>query len=212
MQVHVHCMLPLQPNLHRRLFLLRVEVNTISPPYTCPIDNYLTMFHLLLHEHNNLLNYLVNSTEEFAAILVQVKSMFDSGQFPHGKLLWLSQFQGHFNLNSPIIDVWGNDDLFLSRLQPVLPSTYSGKCSSGSCPAPLNQYTSQNISCSEINTPPPGFLQSSLDKWMSTECMLSQCGSTIYGPLQPGSPHFFLAMLLFKAICARTPSFSTCCC
>ena len=45
--------------------------------------------------------------------------------------------------------------------------------------------------CSDVNASPPAFLQASIEEWMSTDRINSQCGSTIIGPLQPGSPHFF---------------------
>ena len=114
---------------------------------TCPIDNYLTLFYLLMNDYKNFFNELLASPEIFAATLVQVKSLFDKKHFEHGKILWLHQFQGRFNLNAPIIDTWGNeDDLFFSQLQPVLCSKYSGKCSSAACPAPYKEYVSYNIS------------------------------------------------------------------
>ena len=114
---------------------------------TCPIDNYLTLFHLLMHDYKNFFNYLLASPEVFAATLVQVKLLFDMKHFEQGKILWLHQFQGWFNLNAPIIDTWGNeDDLFFSQLQPVLCSKYSGKCSSAACPIPFKEYVSHNIS------------------------------------------------------------------
>ena len=110
---------------------------------TCPIDNYLTLFYLLMHDYKNFFNELLASPEIFAATHVQVKSLFDMKHFEHGKILWLHQFQGRFNLNAPIIDTWGNeDDLFFSQLQPVLCSKYSGKCSSAACPAPYKEYVS----------------------------------------------------------------------
>jgi hypothetical protein len=110
---------------------------------TCPIDNYLTLLYLLMHDYKNFFNELLASPEIFAATLVQVKSLFDMKHFEHGKILWLHQFQGRFNLNAPIIDTWDNeDDLFFSQLQPVLCSKYSGKCSSAACPAPYKEYVS----------------------------------------------------------------------
>ena len=114
---------------------------------TCPIDNYLTLFHLLMHDYKNFFNYLLASPDVLAATLVQVKSLFDMKHFEQGKILWLHQFQGRFNLNAPIIDTWGNeDDLFFSQLQPVLCSKYSGKCSPAACPIPFKEYVSPNIS------------------------------------------------------------------
>ena len=59
---------------------------------TCPINNYLTLFHLLMHDYKNFFNYLLASPEVFAATLVQVKSLFDMKHFEQGKILWLHQF------------------------------------------------------------------------------------------------------------------------
>lgn len=113
---------------------------------TCPIDNYLTIFYVLLTDNKKLHQELVMSTEIFAGTLVHIKNLFDARMFSQAKLEWLNLFPARFDLTSPIIDLWGNeDDLFLSRLQPVLRTTYTGTCSSPSCPAQQVDYVSHNV-------------------------------------------------------------------
>ena len=50
--------------------------------------------------------------------------------------------------------------------------------------------------CSDVNASPTAFIQASIEQWMSTDCIHSQCGSTIIGPLQPGKPHFFGSVIV----------------
>ena len=119
---------------------------TQSLTNTCPIDNYLTIFYVLLTDHKKLHQELVKSTEIFAGTLIHIKNLFDTRMFPEAKLEWLHLFPARFDLTAPIIDLWGNeDDLFLSRLQPVLRTTHTGTCSSPACPAQQVDYVSHNV-------------------------------------------------------------------
>ncbi len=113
---------------------------------TCPIDNYLTIFFVLMHDFKKLHQELSSSTELYAATLIQIKNLFDAKMFSEGKLKWLQLFPGRFDLTSAVIDLWGNeDDLFLSRLQSAVTTKYIGTCSSVACPAQQVEYVSHNI-------------------------------------------------------------------
>lgn len=113
---------------------------------TCPIDNYLTIFYVLMCEHNSFLQYLNNSIDDYARTLIKVKDLFDQGMHFEGKMQWLSLFPGRFNMNVPILDLWGNEEeLFLSHLRPVTCTTYSGTCSSFGCPKPIRDILSHSI-------------------------------------------------------------------
>lgn len=114
---------------------------------TCPIDNYLTIFYVLLSDHNTFYDQLVSCVESYATHLVQIKHLFDQRLYSDGKLLWLSLFPGRFNFNSPALDLWGNeDDLFISRLYPAISSSYSSRCSALACPCPTKDFSSYSIS------------------------------------------------------------------
>lgn len=121
------------------------NMTTQSLTNTCPIDNYLTIFYVLMTDSKELYQELFMSTEVYAAALIRIKNLFDAKKFSEGKLEWMYLFPG-FNLTSAVIDLWGNeDDLFLSRLQPAVRTKYNGTCSSPTCPAKQMDYVSNNI-------------------------------------------------------------------
>lgn len=114
---------------------------------TCPIDNFLTIFFVLLSENGLLYQRLLGSVEGYAQHLIQIKHLFDRGEFSNGKMLWLSLFPpGHFNFSSPVLDLWRNEeDLFMSRIQAEVMSVYKGSCSSPCCPSKIKQLKSHSI-------------------------------------------------------------------
>lgn len=114
---------------------------------TCPIDNYLTIFFVLMSDYSAFFSELNASVDSYAIKLVRIKNLFEQGRHADGKLSWISLFHGRFPLTSPILDLWGNEeDMFLSRLQPTASSKYSGTCSSPACPGPTKDFTSYSIS------------------------------------------------------------------
>lgn len=114
---------------------------------TCPIDNYLTIFFVLMSDYSAFFSELNASVDIYATELVRIKKLFEQGRHADGKLSWVSLFHGRFPLTSPILDLWGNEeDMFLSRLQPTASSKYSGTCSSPACPGPTKDFKSYSIS------------------------------------------------------------------
>lgn len=114
---------------------------------TCPIDNYLTIFFVLMSDYSAFFSELNASVDIYATELVRIKKLFEQGRHADGKLSWVSLFHGRFPLTSPILDLWGNEeDMFLSRLQPTASSKYSGTWSSPACPGPTKDFKSYSIS------------------------------------------------------------------
>lgn len=113
---------------------------------TCPIDNFLTIFYVLMNDFNAFYTQLRDSVDSYASVLIKIKHLFDQGHYADGKLCWISLFQGRFPLNLPTLDLWGNEeDMFISRLQPTTMSKYSGTCSSHACPWPTKDFVSYSI-------------------------------------------------------------------
>ena len=128
--------------------LLRENGQTIKQllKNTCPIDNYLAILYILMNDHSNLFQHLDSLFDDYARRLVEIKKMFDESRYSEGKILWLSLFPGRFNMNLPVLDLWGNEeDLFISRLQPAIVTHYTGSCSSHGCPTPSLHFKSYSI-------------------------------------------------------------------
>ena len=91
------------------------QVNLVN---TCPIDNFSTIFYVLMKTHNKFFQYLLRSPELYAVTLINIYKMFNDGNFAEGKCEWLKLFPGRFNLaQTGQLDLWGNEeDLFVSRL------------------------------------------------------------------------------------------------
>ena len=104
---------------------------------TCPIDNFFTIFYVLIKQHTKFARHLSTSTESYARILIdRIVKMFDNGYFAEGKCEWLKLFPGRFNLEQPgQINLWGNEELFVSRTMSTLESTFTSTCPSKHCPS-----------------------------------------------------------------------------
>ena len=116
---------------------------------TCPIDNFLTIFYVLMKNHQNAMQHMLNSPELYARTLVTITNLFDQSQFTEGKCEWLKLFPGQFNLSqngSNQLNLYGNEEeLFVSRLFPVLGTTYTSICNSPHCPVKVKQNHSRAI-------------------------------------------------------------------
>ena len=120
----------------------------ISLVNTCPIDNFLTIFYVLIKQQTKFAQHLSTSTESYARILIdRIVKMFDNGYFAEGKCEWLKLFPGRFNLEQPgQINLWGNEEeLFVSRTTSALESTFTSTCPSKHCPSRVKQLCSQAI-------------------------------------------------------------------
>ena len=115
---------------------------------TCPIDNFLTIFHILMKHHPKAYQYFIDSSDLYAATMVQIVNLFDQLLFAEGKIVWLQQFPGRFNLQQVIeINVWPNEEeLFVSKLCPSLETSFRSVCDSPSCPSKVKQNNSQFVS------------------------------------------------------------------
>ncbi len=120
------------------------QVNLVN---TCPIDNSLTIFNVLMKRHDKFLQYLKRSPEPYSCTLVTICQMFDSGDFAEGKCEWLKLFPGRFDLTHTVqLDLWGNEEeLFVSRLYSSLETTFTSRCSSPHCPSPVKHVSSKAI-------------------------------------------------------------------
>ena len=108
----------------------------ISLVNTCPIDNFLTIFYVLIKQHTKFAQHLSTSTKSYARILTdRIVQNFDNGAFAEGKCEWLKLFLGRFNLEQPgQINLWGNEEeLFVSRTTSTLESTFTSTCPSKHC-------------------------------------------------------------------------------
>lgn len=114
---------------------------------TCPIDNFLTIFYVLLRDNILLHQRFLNSAERYAAQLIQIKDLFDQGQFSEGKILWLCLFPpGRFNMTLPVLDLWGNEEDFsVPQIEVETISIYQGTCNFPSCPCPVREFRSHSI-------------------------------------------------------------------
>ena len=83
---------------------------------TCPIDNFLTIFYVLMKTRNKFFQYLLRSPELYAITLVKICEMLYDGNFAEGGCEWLKLFPGRFNLAQSVkLVLWGNEeDLFVS--------------------------------------------------------------------------------------------------
>ncbi|CAB3978002.1 Transient receptor potential cation channel subfamily A member 1 [Paramuricea clavata] len=165
---------------------------TLTLTNTCPIENFLTIFYALMKNHQTAMQHMLNSPELYAGTLVVIANLFDRSQFMEGKCEWLKLFPGKFNLtqNGSQLNLYGNEEeLFVSRLFPVLGTTYKSICNSPHCPVTVKQNYSRAITLSAVHVPPPGFLQESLTQWMKTELQTSTCGLRM-NVLPPGAKHY----------------------
>jgi len=114
---------------------------------TCPIDNFLTIFYVLMKRHDKFMQYLKRSPEPYSVTLITICQMFDNGDFAEGKCAWLKLFPGRFDLSGTVqLDLWGNEEeLFVSRLFSSLETTFTSTCSSPHCPSPVKQISSKAI-------------------------------------------------------------------
>ena len=114
---------------------------------TCPIDNYLTIFYVIMTEHGGFYRHLQSSFELYAVQLVKIKNLFDKRMYSEGKLTWItSLFPGRFDMTRPVLDLWGNEEeLSISCLGPSKTS-YNTFCSSQACPSPTKTFVSHSIS------------------------------------------------------------------
>ena len=103
---------------------------------TCPIDNFLVITHAFWKTDNLFNQELTQSLDPYASTMIKVFRLFDQGKFGDGKFRWLQQFTGRFDFaNQVTVDVWGNeDDLFVSRLEASLHTTFQSHCCSQNCP------------------------------------------------------------------------------
>ena len=110
------------------------QVNLVN---TCPIDNFLTIFYVLMKTRNKFFQYLLRSPELYAITLIKICEMFNDGNFAEGKCEWLNLFPGRFNLAQSVqLDLWGNDeDRFASRLYSALQTSFTSTCLSPRCPS-----------------------------------------------------------------------------
>lgn len=97
---------------------------------TCPIDNFLMIFYVLMKKHSNFLKYLLTSPEPYSTTLNRIGHMFDNGNFAEGKCEWMKLFPGRFNFtHTAQVDLWGNEeDLFMSRLYSSLETAFTSNC------------------------------------------------------------------------------------
>ena len=129
----IHVALPQTGQIKEAHAVLQVPPwgGTVTVPYqgqvnlvnTCPIDNFLTIFYVLMKTHNKFFQYLLRSPELYAITLIKICDMFNDGNFAEGKCEWLKLFPGQFNLAQSVqLDLWGNEeDLFVSTLPYRLP-------------------------------------------------------------------------------------------
>ena len=114
------------------------QVNLVN---TCPTDNFLTIFYVLMKTRNKFFQYLLRSPELYAVTLIKICEMFNDGNFVEGKCEWLKLFPGRFNLpQSDQLDLWGNEeDLFVSRLYSALETSFTSTCPYPHCPSGVKQ-------------------------------------------------------------------------
>lgn len=112
---------------------------------TCPIDNYLTILYVLMVDHKYFNNYISNSVDNYAAQLVNIKQLFSTGYFADGKLEWLQLHPGCFNLSSPTLDLWGNEEELSLYYLESAKTSYRGVCSSTVCPHQTKDVKSNTI-------------------------------------------------------------------
>ena len=71
------------------------HVNLVN---TCPIDNFLTIFYVLMKKHSEFYQLLSRSAELYTTALIRICQLFDKGKFVDGKCEWLKLFAGWLNL------------------------------------------------------------------------------------------------------------------
>lgn len=120
------------------------QVNLVN---TCPIDNFLTIFYVLMKTRNKFFQYLLRSPELYAVTLLKICKMVIDGNFAEGKCEWLKLFPGRFNLAQlGQLDLWGNeDDLFVSRLYSAGETSFTSTCQSPHCLSGVKQICSKAI-------------------------------------------------------------------
>ena len=96
---------------------------------------------------NKFFQYLLRSPELYAITLIKICKMFDDGNFAEGKCEWLKLFPGRFNLAQSVkLDLWGNKkDLFVSRLNSALGTSFTSTCPSPHCLSGVKQISSRAI-------------------------------------------------------------------
>ena len=129
--------------------------NTVMVPHqgpvklvnTCPIDDFLTIFYILMKTRGKFFQYSLRSPELFVSTLVTICNMFDDGNFSEGKCEWLKLFPGQFNLSQTSqLDLWRNEEeRFVSRLYSALETKFTSTCSSAHCPSRVKQICSKAV-------------------------------------------------------------------
>lgn len=154
---------------------------------TCPVDNFLTMFFLLLKEKTELHTMLTNCGDDCAKSLLNAMSFFEKGKFARGKVEWLRQFPQFDFSSSGSINVWGNEyELFWKPLAALHPSEVSSRCSSASCPKSRETSSATGFFLHETNQLKPGetYLEAALRDWiMPQPC---SCGKEFTGDIPSG--------------------------
>jgi hypothetical protein len=97
--------------------------------------------------HGSAYQHLSASTHLYTSALVRISHLFDAGKFSEGKWEWLKLFPGRFELSERNkVDLWGNEEeMFVSKLYPVLETTFTSTCGSAACPARILEVHSKAI-------------------------------------------------------------------
>ena len=73
----------------------------------------------------NFKQELTQSPGPYPDSMINVFTLFDQGKFGDGKFCWPQQFSGQFDfVKQAIVDVWGNEDLFMSQVGASLRSSF----------------------------------------------------------------------------------------
>jgi hypothetical protein len=143
-----HCLLRVPtPKMMQLLWILVPHHGHVNLVNTCPIDNFLTIFYVLMKKHGEFYQLLSRSAELYATALIRICQLFDEGKFVDGKCEWLKLYAGRFNLTNAFeLDLWGcEEDLFVSRLYSALETTFTSTCSSPYCSSGVKQVCSKAI-------------------------------------------------------------------
>ena len=103
---------------------------------TCPIDNYLTVFHLYFKSNPDMFDQLVDSPVTYTSTnyLLQTLQHFNNQEFATGKVHWLRQFLNFDFSVSATVNVWGSEqDMIMPCLAEILQSTQETICDSADC-------------------------------------------------------------------------------
>lgn len=114
-----------------------IQDRTITLKNTCPIDNFLMIFHLLFNESSRIKTYFENCNDLVAQTLCRSLKLVGDDEFCEAKLEWLTLNPAVQPTSASVIDVWGNEEnLFTQHLIPFMKSNVSTTCSSPFCPLP----------------------------------------------------------------------------